>query len=431
MPSSFLHALRFVVKHGLPAAMLRDLSFAFAKIGSALFADNSAGNVLEGGSFATVHEFFRSHFSRHFAERFASAFVHGIFLGSSQQLLLKYAFPALWQRQVAYDSVLVGALLDPYLQLSQCYDEAPTVSLALSPADQADFAMALQQAQRERVASLEGGLATLTTRLHEHVRKEQVEVYLRTKVTHMACEGKRVEVHTETEASEGASEPQRTTFAATAVASTLPPPALTTVMKNSLASLELTAPQQRRAQAAIARLHSITSLSLAVVTVVFEGRQFAQLVNKVDAQPGFGFLVPEGPTRGLVLGVVYDSCVFPELAGEATGVFTIMLGGADPNLQQKVEQATTADLESWALAALSQHLGVVDEASSLHVTKWMQAIPQFDAAYSRARSGLQQLLRTNLPWLFVTGKAFGTGESDVESRYIDTSSWYCCRGGGQ
>ena len=32
MPSSFLHALRFVVKHGLPAAMLRDLSFAFAKI---------------------------------------------------------------------------------------------------------------------------------------------------------------------------------------------------------------------------------------------------------------------------------------------------------------------------------------------------------------------------------------------------------------
>ena len=129
--------------------------------------------------------------------------------------------------------------------------------------------------------------------------------------------------------------------------------------------------------------------------------------------------------------MVYDSCVFPELAGEATGVFTIMLGGADPNLQQKVEQATTADLESWALAALSQHLGVVDEASSLHVTKWMQAIPQFDAAYSRARSGLQQLLRTNLPWLFVTGKAFGTGESDVESRHIHASSWYCCRGGGQ
>ena len=77
--------------------------------------------------------------------------------------------------------MLVGALLDLYLQLAQCYYEAPTVSLALSPADQADFAMALQQAQRERVASLEGGLATLTTRLHEHVRKEQVEVYFRTK----------------------------------------------------------------------------------------------------------------------------------------------------------------------------------------------------------------------------------------------------------
>jgi oxygen-dependent protoporphyrinogen oxidase len=410
MPTSLLHVLRFAIKHGLPAAMLRDLSFAFTKMASALFADNSAGHVLEGGSFATVHEFFRSHFSPHFARRFASALVHGIFSGSSQQLLLKYAFPALWQSQVAYDSVLVGALLDPYLKLAQCYDEAPTVNLALSPADQSAFEPTLKRAQRERVASLEGGLSTLTTRLHEHVRKEQVEIYLRTKVMHVVRKGDRVDVMTETEAAAETSEPRRTTFTATAVASTLPPPALTAVLKASLPSLELTAPQQRRAQAAIARLHSITSLSLAVVTVVYEGRQFTQLVNKVDAQPGFGFLMPEGPARGLILGVVYDSCVFPELAGEETGVFTIMLGGADPTFQQKVEGATTAELETWALAALSQHLGVVEEATSVHVTKWMQAIPQFDAAYSRARSGLQQLLRTHMPWLFVTGKAFGTGK---------------------
>eukprot|EP00730_Choanoeca_flexa_P008290 TRINITY_DN12473_c0_g2_i2.p1 TRINITY_DN12473_c0_g2~~TRINITY_DN12473_c0_g2_i2.p1 ORF type:complete len:604 (+),score=128.22 TRINITY_DN12473_c0_g2_i2:3-1814(+) len=403
MPSSLLKTIRFAIKHRLPSALLTDLSYALVKIWSALFVSTSNGHVLEGGSFATVHEFFRSHFSRHFATQFASALVHGIFSGSSQQLLLKYAFPAIWQSQVAYDSVIVGALLDPILKLAQCYDDTPDVDLHIPPEHRKDFNATLTKARKERVASLEGGLATLTQRLAAAAVELGVDLRLSTKVTQLRKTEANIIVKTD------AHDSSRADVAATVVASTLPPAQLTGLLESSVDHLELSAVQHRRAQAAIARLHTVTSLSLAVITLVFEGQCFEELVNTSDAQPGFGFLMPASKDRGLVLGVVYDSCVFPELAGQRNGVFTVMLGGAEPKQQASVETMDTEVLQAMAMETLNHRLGVVAEASSVHVTKWIKAIPQFDAAYSRARSGLQQLLRTHMPWLFVTGKAFGSG----------------------
>jgi oxygen-dependent protoporphyrinogen oxidase len=199
------------------------------------------------------------------------------------------------------------------------------------------------------------------------------------------------------------------TVPANAVISTLPPKPLATLLEASCSQLRLSLPQQRRAQAAVARLHGMTSLSLVVVTMVFEETSFEALMGKPDAQPGFGFLMPECEARGLLLGVVYDSCVFPELAGPSHSVLTAMLGGADPRLQERVKQASSQELEEEALDAIHHHLGVTQHPTAIHVTKWLDAIPQFDMSYSRGRLGTEQLLRQHLPWLSLTGKAFGEG----------------------
>ena len=174
------------------------------------------------------------------------------------------------------------------------------------------------------------------------------------------------------------------------------------------AAAEAALSPHRRAQSAVAALSRVRALSIAVVTLVFRDTAF-EAVTAPTAAPGFGFLSPASAERGLLLGVVYDSCVFPRLAGPRHVVLTAMLGGDDAASQEQVEALSEEDLVREARHAMRRHLGVAAEPSLARLTRWTRAIPQFDATYARARATLDEHVAMDAPWLFVAGKAFGSG----------------------
>jgi oxygen-dependent protoporphyrinogen oxidase len=470
LPTALAPALSFAWRHGLPLALLRDVFRLFADVpveGPAAAAaeaekadvDAAPGTAAAAGD--SVHAFFARHLNPGFAARFVSALTHGIFSGDSRQLLVRYAFPPLWRLRQAYGSIVAGGLLDARLKLTAAYADpearetvpaAGVLDVLLGPAAPGLDAL-VARARAERVASLDGGLSGLITALADAGRHEGADLRLGARVDDMRplvtdpasggqagrrariairiCAAKAPEAGASSSAdADGTVVPtaaasiDTTTLIADAVISTLPPDALACLLARSTAvsdgsdvsrAEEVSAAvahharqAHRRAQAAVAALSRVRTLSIAVVTLVFRDTEFAALTAPRTA-PGFGFLSPASAERGLLLGVVYDSCVFPDLAGPRHVVLTAMLGGADAACQEQVEALSERELLQETRHAMQRHLGVAAEPDLARLTRWTRAIPQFDATYARARAVLDSYVAEDAPWLFVAGKAFGSG----------------------
>ena len=65
-------------------------------------------------------------------------------------------------------------------------------------------------------------------------------------------------------------------------------------------------------------LDSIPYVDVAVINFMFQGKHLIK-------EPAFGFLVPSSEKNVPILGVIYDTCSFPQ--GDTT-IFTVMMGGA-------------------------------------------------------------------------------------------------------
>ncbi|EGD74324.1 hypothetical protein PTSG_06334 [Salpingoeca rosetta] len=423
LPTSVSQILGFAYRHSLVPAVLRDLT-------QALFHRD------EGVGYDTCEAFFTKHFSRHLATRFLTALVHGIFSGEANKLLLRYAFPSMWQLEQAYGSVVLGAILDRFLKLSAAY-ETPIMPPAPQVPDRVE--RWLQRAAKERVASLKGGLTTLTSALWEHVVEAGVHMHMGAAVARMARsadtdsdndghhhgagddgdDGRDDGDESGGRVGDGASsggtgvalldeDGAPMLVDVDCVISTLPPAELHQLLASSLPHLSLTETAHRRAMACANKLARVRSLSIAVVTFVFLRSSFKAVV-KEGVEPGFGFLMPRTQARGHLLGVVYDSCVFPELAGAEHVVLTAMLGGEGHNHQTFVETSSEQVLLDEAWQCVQQHLGVAVTPSASRLTRWVRAIPQFDHLYAAARADMEACVQAHLPWLFVGGKAFGFG----------------------
>ena len=479
MPTSLKQVLAFAYKHNLLTAVLRDIAQAV------LHTDRGSGHD-------TCEAFFTKHFSAHLARHFLTALVHGIFSGEASRLLLRYAFPAMWQLEQAYGSIVLGSILDPFLQLAQAYEDP---AMPKAPAVDSRVEAWIKRAAKERIASLQGGLTTLTTALwerltdsgvhmhmgtpvallarvasptsaplpdHEHVLIETDSVpaaavstrhdtyasvaaasaaaasgkhhhgggdsTLAQSIVHVSAEDATAQAK-DTGADTGTGAGTRAVVAldssCTGVAlmdssgepllldvdcviSTLPPPQLHALLARSLPHLSLTEPAHRRAIACADKLARVRSLSIAVVTFVFLRTSFERVVGS-HVQPGFGFLMPRSARREHLLGVVYDSCVFPALAGPQHVVMTAMLGGEGEEHQRFVEESSEEALLNHARTLLGKHLGVTAAPDASRLTRWIKAIPQFDNLYAAARTDLTACVQEHMPWLFVGGKAFGFG----------------------
>lgn len=129
------------------------------------------------------------------------------------------------------------------------------------------------------------------------------------------------------------------------------------------------------------------------VTSVHLGYSTSELKVK-----GFGYLVPRKEKQD-ILGVVFDSAVFPEHNGLLSETrLTVMVGGETGQLGDEAVQRL-------ALNAIKDHLGLEAKPKVCFITRAAQAIPQYAVGHFKQLKDIQsELLKT--PSLSLTGNSY-------------------------
>jgi len=150
-------------------------------------------------------------------------------------------------------------------------------------------------------------------------------------------------------------------------------------------------------------LDSIPYVDVAVINFMFQGKHLIK-------EPAFGFLVPSSEKNVPILGVIYDTCSFPQ--GDAT-IFTVMMGGAWFN-QLFGQNPNPKDLESIALEHLKNILKINDEPIKVICKVHEKCIAQYTVGHAQRVEKLRELTtKARLPIAFV-GSAFdGVGLNDA------------------
>jgi oxygen-dependent protoporphyrinogen oxidase len=141
-------------------------------------------------------------------------------------------------------------------------------------------------------------------------------------------------------------------------------------------------------------LSQIAYPPVAVVALGFEAAA-ARAVPR-----GFGVLIPRGEGYR-VLGVLWDSYIFPGRSPDGTLLARAMLGGAvDP----EAGAADPATLVEWTRADLRRLLAIDGAPVFTHVHRWERAIPQYELGHrDRVRRIESEINRQ--PGLFLAGNA--------------------------
>lgn len=136
---------------------------------------------------------------------------------------------------------------------------------------------------------------------------------------------------------------------------------------------------------------SIGSVNLSVVSVAYK----QSLLKK----RGFGYLIPSDQGEE-VLGVVFDSCVFPEQNQTPHETrLTVMLGGAHH------PQFDPSKAREKALTAIHEHLGIDASPDYCHVTHYPHAIPQYYVGHDERVMAFESLMKKRYPHITCIGNA--------------------------
>ena len=113
--------------------------------------------------------------------------------------------------------------------------------------------------------------------------------------------------------------------------------------------------------------------------------------NKLDEIPeGFGFLVPRKEKLRL-LGAIWKSSIFPDMAKPGHAHFNLMSGGAH-------DQFTVGDVEkvqAEVIKEFQQLMGIKIEPKNVYSRYWQKAIPQFNIGYKSIREQLDTFRNVN------------------------------------
>lgn len=143
-------------------------------------------------------------------------------------------------------------------------------------------------------------------------------------------------------------------------------------------------------------------MDVALVNLQYDGDDLLQ-------RPGFGFLVP--PSENLpILGVIYDSCCFPQ-SGKT--VLTVMMGGAWFAERLGV-QPTNKQLYDIAVQQVADILGIGRRPQTGRVHVLQQCIPQYVVGHRDRVGRIREYIREHRLPLTLCGAAFdGVGVNDV------------------
>ncbi len=148
-----------------------------------------------------------------------------------------------------------------------------------------------------------------------------------------------------------------------------------------------------------------SEIPYAPIAVVTAGCKREHVTHPLD---GFGYLVPRKEGRK-ILGMLWNSSIFPERAPHDHALTTTFIGGA-----RQPELALLPDDELIAIAVteLRLRLGLRESPVFLHVRKYAAAIPQYALGHQRFQRLLEQIEREYPGLHFATNYRDGVSVSD-------------------
>ena len=343
------------------------------------------------GDDLSVHAFMESHFGTQFADIFAVALMRGIYAGDAHTLSARSTLGAMVEMADRH-----GSLLSAYVAEKTVREPVPMIAAA----DRLDLASV-------RPVSFQSGMHALVAALDAFLEKaDSVEVRRGTRVAALVEErnGVAVQLGSGNERSNDGGSFQ-------AVICCVPAPEASSLLSG-------VAPDAADAAA------QIQCLSVGVVNLVYA----AGKLNRGNLT-GFGMLTGSQSDAGPILGVVFDSDVFPEQdAGMDVERFTVMLGGRDH--QDWLEAVPETEVAARALAEFERVVlgdgggtAATDLPAPLHVEAvvWRRAIPQYDVGHARLVARVKEAV--NGTRTGVLGNSFhGVGINDcvaAAAAYVD------------
>ena len=142
----------------------------------------------------------------------------------------------------------------------------------------------------------------------------------------------------------------------------------------------------------------VAGISYPPVSVVSIGFAREKLRFSMDA---YGFLVPFKEGRK-VLGVLYDSSVFPERAPEGHVLLRVMVGGARA---ASLAMFDDEKLLALVMGELRDMLGLNAEPDLVRIFRHEKAIPQYPPGHAERLERIEAALAAH-PGLFITGNAY-------------------------
>jgi oxygen-dependent protoporphyrinogen oxidase len=352
------HSRRYVVRHGAlhplpsgPASLLT----------SRLFSPGAKLRLLKepfigaGRREESIGAFTQRRLGREFLDYAIHPFVAGVYAGDPAQLSVPWAFPKLYALEQQYGSLLKGALLG---------------SRARHRQQQLSGEHSTPQAG---IFNFRHGLHTLADGIAARLGPRLV---LNSRIRHLAQESHGFTVEY-VQQQEVRSVRSRTLVLA------VPAEVLDGYMQ----------------QCNPCYRGGLASIPYAPVVQMFLGLRRDAVGHPLD---GFGVLVPAVEQKKL-LGVLWNSSLFPNRAPEGRVALTAFLGGM---LQPELVTVGDDQLISCCLADLRALLDVRDDPEVVVVKRWPRAIPQYQLGYGSYVEQMQTFEATT-PGVFICSNSRG------------------------
>ncbi|CAD6263244.1 unnamed protein product [Miscanthus lutarioriparius] len=407
---------RYIVKDGAPALIPSDpislmkSSVLSTKSKIELFFEpflykkantRNSGKVSDEHLSESVGSFFERHFGREVVDYLIDPFVAGTSAGDPESLSIRHAFPALWNLERKYGSVIVGAILSKLTAKGDPVKTRPDSS---------------EKRRNRRVSfSFHGGMQSLINALRNEVGDDNVK--LGTEVLSLACTFDGVpapggwSISVDSKDANGKDLAKNQTFDAV-------------IMTAPLSNVQRMKFTKGGAPFVLDFLPKVDYLPLSLMVTAFKKEDVKKPLE------GFGVLIPykEQQKHGLkTLGTLFSSMMFPDRAPDDQYLYTTFVGGSH---NRDLAGAPTSILKQLVTSDLKKLLGVEGQPTFVKHIYWGNAFPLYGHDYNSVLEAIEKMEK-NLPGFFYAGNnkdglavgsviASGSKAADLAISYLES-----------
>lgn len=311
----------------------------------------------------SIYNFVNRRFGSEVADYLISPLICGICAGNAKEISVNFLMKSLFENEQKYGSITKGFIYNAFAR-----KEAPIIN---------DLAKKAKQ-EKWSVYSFKKGIETLPKTLESKLKENGIQINCNTKCTGIDINGNQILISTDN-------------------ASNIKTDHLISCTSSPVLG-ELIIKQHPKLAGL---LKSIKSVNVAVINMYFDA--------KLIKNEGFGFLV--APKENLpILGVIYDSCCFPNENGT---ILTVMMGGYW--FEEKFGTNSTEDsLFQTALEQVQKILQFSNQPVDFKVNVLHNCIPQYTVGHSKRVKDIESYIKTNkLPIVLCGSSYYGVGVNDV------------------